>query len=71
MLTSGQYIGGDILHVLSQAHPDYEVTILARAREKADTVKQAYPKVRIVIADLDDSDALKQEAQKADVVIRM
>ena len=38
--------------------------------EKAKTVTEAFPKVRIVIGGLDDSKTLEDEAAKADVVIR-
>lgn len=38
--------------------------------EKAKSVTEAFPKVRIVIGGLDDSKILEDEAAKADVVIR-
>lgn len=38
--------------------------------EKAKTVTEAFPKVRIVIGGLDDSKILEDEAAKANVVIR-
>ncbi len=33
-------------------------------------MEKAYPGTRIVIGDLDNSDVLKQEASKADIVLR-
>ncbi|KAJ9606467.1 hypothetical protein H2200_009428 [Cladophialophora chaetospira] len=63
------YIAGDALFVLSQAHPDYEYSLLVRSKEKADLVKKTYPSARIVLGDLDASDLLEEEASKADVVL--
>lgn len=64
------YIAGDALYALYQKHPDYEYAVLSRTQEKGDIVKKAYPSVRIVIGGLDDSDIIKEEAAKADVVLR-
>lgn len=64
------YIAGDAFYALNKAHPEYEYAALVRTQEKADTVKKAYPSVRIVLGGLDDSDILKEEAAKADVVLR-
>ena len=64
------YIAGDALHVLYEKHPDYEYVALVRTQEKADLVKKAFPNVRIALGNLDDSDLLKDEASKADVVLR-
>jgi hypothetical protein len=38
--------------------------------EKAQPVKKAFPSIRIVLGDLDNSKVLEEEAAKADVVIR-
>ncbi|KAK6388771.1 hypothetical protein LTR65_007250 [Meristemomyces frigidus] len=63
------YIAGDATHALYEAHPDYEYTALVRTQEKADVVKKAFPPIRIVLGNLDDSDLLKEEAAKADIVL--
>ncbi|KAK6070011.1 hypothetical protein SCUP515_08689 [Seiridium cupressi] len=63
------YIGGDAFCALNQAHPDWEYSVLIRTQDKADKVKAQYPKVRVVIGDLDDSDTIKEEASKADIVL--
>ncbi|USP76438.1 non-ribosomal peptide synthetase [Curvularia clavata] len=63
------YIGGDILYQLYNTHPEYAYSALVRTKEKAKSVTDAFPDVRIVIGSLDDSDILKEEASKADVVI--
>jgi hypothetical protein len=64
------YIAGDALYTLNQKHPDYEYSALVRTQEKADIVKKAFPNVRTVLGGNDDSDLLKEEAAKADVVLR-
>ena len=64
------YIAGDALYALHEKHPDYEYSALVRTQEKADIVKKAFPNVRIVLGGNDDSDLLKEEAAKADVVLR-
>ncbi|PSN72706.1 NAD(P)-binding protein [Corynespora cassiicola Philippines] len=63
------YIGGDALYALYNKHPDYEYAALVRTEQKAETVKKAFPNIRIVIGDLDDSKVLEEEAAKADIVI--
>ncbi|KAF7678087.1 nad-binding protein [Alternaria burnsii] len=63
------YIGGDTLFALYNKHSDYEIAALVRTEEKAKSVTEAFPKVRIVIGGLDDSKILEDEAAKADVVI--
>lgn len=56
--------------MLQTAHPEYEFTVLLRNKEKADQVVNAYPKVRVVLGDLDSSALLEEEARKAEVVVR-
>ncbi|CAI7671291.1 unnamed protein product [Penicillium discolor] len=63
------YIGGEVLHALQHAHPDYEVAALIRDSEKAGKVLAAFPKVRVVLADLDDVEIIEKESRKADIVI--
>ena len=55
---------------MSRAHPDYQYVALVRTQEKADIVTQAYPSIEIVLGGLDDFDLLKQEAAKANIVLR-
>lgn len=64
------YIAGDAFSLLNKLHSEYEYTLLVRSRQKALLLKQAYPSVSIVIGDLDDSDLLREEAAKADIVLR-
>jgi uncharacterized protein YbjT (DUF2867 family) len=63
------YIGGEVLHALQHTHPDYEITALIRDNEKAGKVLAAFPKVRVVLADLDNVEIIEEESRKADIVI--
>jgi N-acetyl-gamma-glutamylphosphate reductase len=63
------YIGGDALYEITQAHPDYEITALVRNSDKGAKVAKVYPKIRLVYGDLDSSDLITAEAQKADIVL--
>lgn len=64
------YIGGEILHVLQQTNPDYNIAALIRDQEKASKISAAFPNVRVVFADLDNVDIIEEESRKANVVIR-
>jgi len=64
------YIGGDILHALYKAHPEYEFSALVRNSEKGAPVAAAFPKIRLVYGGLDDSEVLVEEAARADIVVR-
>lgn len=59
-----------MLHALHAAHPDFEYALLLRDKKKAEQVASAYPKVRIVLGDLDSAPLLEDEARKADIVVR-
>ncbi|KAI8186738.1 hypothetical protein K4K56_005317 [Colletotrichum sp. SAR 10_98] len=63
------YIGGDALYQLYQKHSDFEYALLIRTEEKAKKVQERFPKARIVIGGLDDSEILEREAAWADIVI--
>ena len=63
------YIGGDALHYIYEAHPEYEYTCLVRNSEKGSLVAAQYPKVRLVYGDLDSTDLLTKEASDADIVV--
>ncbi|KAI1260124.1 NAD(P)-binding protein [Xylariaceae sp. FL1019] len=63
------YIAGDALHLLAEKHPEYEYAALVRTEDKAKKVRDALPKVRIVLGSLDDSDVLRKEAAWADLVL--
>ncbi|KAF7592332.1 hypothetical protein BBP40_000388 [Aspergillus hancockii] len=63
------YIGGDVFHLIQQNHPDLEFSALIRTEDKAKKVQEKYPKVRVVIGDLDDAGKIAKEAAWADIVI--
>ncbi|KAE8373960.1 hypothetical protein BDV26DRAFT_54216 [Aspergillus bertholletiae] len=63
------YIGGDAFYLIQQNHPDLEFSALIRTEDKARQVREKYPKVRVVLGDLDDAAKVTQEAAWADIVI--
>ncbi|SCV33508.1 related to nucleoside-diphosphate-sugar epimerase [Fusarium fujikuroi] len=63
------YVGGQLLHELAQAHPEYTIATLVRDASAAETIAKAYPRVRTVVGDLDDSALVEQEASQALVVL--
>jgi N-acetyl-gamma-glutamylphosphate reductase len=64
------YIGGEALYAINKKHPDFSFSVLVRDTSKNDTIKAAFPSVRIVNGELDDFDLLKKEAADADIVVR-
>ncbi|KAF4451052.1 hypothetical protein F53441_5916 [Fusarium austroafricanum] len=65
------YVGGQLLHELTQSHPEYSIATLVRDANAANAISQAYPKVRTVVGDLDDSALVEQEAEKASIVLNV
>ncbi|OGM41055.1 nucleoside-diphosphate-sugar epimerase [Aspergillus bombycis] len=63
------YIGGDALYHIHQNHPDFEYSALIRTDDKARKVQAQYPKLRVIIGDLDDTEKIAREAAWADIVI--
>ncbi|KAJ5556325.1 hypothetical protein N7494_000240 [Penicillium frequentans] len=69
-LTGGSgFIGGQVLHTLQSTHPEYECYVLLRDSDKAAVVSKAYPRVHVVLGDLDSTSLIEEEARQADVVI--
>lgn len=64
------YIGGDVLSVFTQAHPEWDIAVLVRNQEKGAKLKAAFPNVRLVTGELDSADVIEIESTKADVVCR-
>ncbi|KAL4900809.1 hypothetical protein BDW74DRAFT_188046 [Aspergillus multicolor] len=69
LLGATGYIGGEVLHALQHAHAEYEVAALVRSPDKAAQVVAAYPRVRVVSGDLDNTSLIEEEAKKSDVVV--
>lgn len=44
--------------------------MLIRSKEKAEKLSSEYPKVRVVLGDLDSADIIEEEVKKADIVFR-
>ncbi|KAF5660226.1 nucleoside diphosphate sugar epimerase [Fusarium heterosporum] len=65
------YIGGDILHLLLESHPEYKVRALVRDASKGKAIIKKYGQVEIVDGGLDDTDIIAQEAKDADIVVHL
>ncbi|KAL2802856.1 hypothetical protein BJX63DRAFT_413759 [Aspergillus granulosus] len=67
------YVGGDVLHALLSAHPDWEssITVLLRNRSYESVFKTKYPKLNLFFATYDSSDssAIEAEVAKHDLVL--
>ena len=68
-LGSSGFIGGDALFTIANAHPEYELTALVRNSDRGALVASQYPKIRLVYGDLESADLIREEAQKADIVL--
>ncbi|KAJ5281636.1 hypothetical protein N7478_007008 [Penicillium angulare] len=55
--------------MLTSTHPEYVISVLVRDAEKAATVSQKYPEVRVALGDLDSTSLIENEAKEADVVV--
>ena len=64
------YIGGDALYLISQKHPEWELTCLVRNSDKGAKVAAEYPGIHLVYGDLEAADLIEEEAKKADIVYR-
>jgi hypothetical protein len=66
------YVGGDVLYALEHSNlSGLQLTCLVRDEDKAEIVQTAYPSAHIVLGSLDDYALLAQEAQSADIVLRL
>jgi len=72
LLTEYSFIGGEILHTLAHAgRSGLHITSLVRDASKAQQVQLAYPEVKTVLGDLDDTDLIRKQSKAADVVLSM
>ena len=64
-------MGGDFLALLLQTYPEWATSLACLARDQArgESLKAAYPNVRLVYGTLDDSKVLENEAAKAEIVL--
>lgn len=65
------YLGGDVLSILTQDHPDWEISALVRSEEKAKQLTSVYPNVRTVLGDVESTELIADEVKKADIVYSM
>ena len=63
------YIGGDSVHEIANAHPEYEFTCLVRNSDKAASVAKDYASFKFKYGDLDSTEVIEAEAKKADIVL--
>ncbi|EON65639.1 hypothetical protein W97_04878 [Coniosporium apollinis CBS 100218] len=63
------YIGGDALHRIAQAHPEYRWTCLVRSKERGAHIADQYPDIELVYGTLDDAHILTDQTAKADIVL--
>ncbi|KAJ5712396.1 hypothetical protein N7493_008864 [Penicillium malachiteum] len=65
------YVGGDFLHVLMMAHPEWKISALVRDSEKATKLISEYPTIRIVAGDLDSASLIEEEVKNVDIVFQI
>ncbi|KAJ8111477.1 hypothetical protein OPT61_g5934 [Boeremia exigua] len=64
------FVGGDILHTLTRAgHSGLHITSLVRDASKAQQVQLAYPDVKTILGDLDNSKLIREQSEAADIVL--
>lgn len=72
LLTGNSFIGGEVLHTLARAgHSGLHITSLVRDASKAQQVHLAYPNVKTILGDLDDTELIKEQSKAADLVLSM
>ena len=64
------YLGGHSVLRISEQHPDWHLVLLVRNEEQKTIVLEKFPKVEVVIGQLDDKELMISEGSKADVVLR-
>ncbi|SCO76953.1 related to NAD dependent epimerase/dehydratase family protein [Fusarium oxysporum] len=63
------YIGGDFLYEAYHTRPTWEISALVRSEAAVSSLQEKYPRIRVVRGDLDSADLLRDEAQRADIVL--
>jgi len=64
------YVGGHMMGRLLEKHPEWHVAVLVRDEKQKEVILGRWPKLEIVIGDLDDSALMIKEGSKSDVVLR-
>ncbi|KAF6841827.1 nad dependent epimerase dehydratase family protein [Colletotrichum musicola] len=65
------YIGGSVLSLLVESHPEYSIRALVRDEAKGKLITDVFKNVEVVVGDLDSADVLAAEVSKADVVVHL
>jgi uncharacterized protein YbjT (DUF2867 family) len=65
------YVGGNTVGRLIKKHPEYDIVLLVRDEDQKAKSLAAWPSVKAVIGNLDDTELLIEQGKKADVVLRM
>lgn len=65
------YLGGHTVMRIMEKHPEWNIVVLVRSEEQKTIVEARWPKIEVVIGDLDNRELLIEEGSKADVVLRM
>lgn len=63
------YIGGDVLYGITQALASASIVALVRNEARAAAVTEKFSSVTPLIGDLDSTVEIRQEAQRADVIL--
>jgi nucleoside-diphosphate-sugar epimerase len=64
------YLGGHTVIRIMEQHPEWNVVVLVRSEEQKNIVLSRWPKIEVIIGDLDNKQLLIKEGSKADVVLR-
>jgi hypothetical protein len=64
-------VGGDAVFALLKKYPEWEpsIRVLVRDLEKGKAISTVFPKIQLVVGDLNDANLLEEEAGKADIVL--
>ncbi|KAG9229824.1 hypothetical protein BJ875DRAFT_176752 [Amylocarpus encephaloides] len=65
------YLGGSIVNELVAKHSNWNIVTLVRNDQQKKIMLDTYPKVEVVIGDLDNKEVLLAEASKADVILQV
>ncbi|KAL0631636.1 hypothetical protein Q9L58_009492 [Maublancomyces gigas] len=62
------YIAGTVIEQLAVEYPDLDITIIARTAAKAGLITAKYPRIHVVIGDLESSAIIEEQSALADIV---
>ncbi|KAF2167142.1 hypothetical protein M409DRAFT_22573 [Zasmidium cellare ATCC 36951] len=65
------YVGGEALYNLYHSGDSHDIAVLNRHAESDKSILEAFPKVRVVQGDLDDTELIENESKAADIVFHL